>query len=192
MVSTEEVFGKFSSMVYSIAERIFLRWIHSEAVMEVRRVAREGFRILEVGFGTGRVAEIIVRGDPSVEIMGIDVSLPMVTRASRRARKLPNFHPTQGISRLIPYRSDYFDLAFTVLSLHHWGDKEGSLAEIRRVLRSGGYLLVVEYDKDKAIIGLEKGHAMTNKELQDTLNSYFNDVHVVTIRGLLVGIGRKS
>jgi ubiquinone/menaquinone biosynthesis C-methylase UbiE len=192
-MASEEIFGEFSTVVYSVVERLFLRWIHSEAIGVLGESACDGHvRMLELGYGTGRVAELFLRKQPGAEIMGVDISWPMATRASRRARFFFNLHPIQGISRLLPFRDEYFDIAYTVISMHHWGDKENSLAELRRVLRRGGLAVVVEYDRERAILGFGRSHAMTSHELQALLKPWFEEISVMRRRRLLVGIGKKS
>jgi SAM-dependent methyltransferase len=92
-----------------------------------------GERFLEIGFGGGallRAAESI-----GVKVSGVDLSEAMV----RRAKSL-DVHVASA--EALPFENGYFDKAASLNSLYFWPDPERALAEIARVLRPGGRLLL--------------------------------------------------
>ncbi|WP_069771362.1 class I SAM-dependent methyltransferase [Streptomyces sp. LUP30] len=100
--------------------------------------------VLEVGVGTGIVATGLA--ELGHEVYGVDVSLPMLTRAAER---LPG-RVTAGDARALPFADGTFDnLVFTHV-LHLVGDMPRALRETARVLRPGGRLLAVHGDPKAA------------------------------------------
>src|SRR5918992_1932926 len=70
----------------------------------------------------------------------------MLDHTMRRARALgvPNVVPTRGDARALPYPDGRFDAAYLVATLGEVLDKGSALAELRRVLKRGGRLVVGE------------------------------------------------
>ena len=106
-----------------------------------------GERVLEVGPGTGYysldVAEWV---SPGGRLDIFDVQQEMLDHTMRRAgqRGLTNITPTQGDARHLPYADGAFDAAFLVAVLGEIPDQDAALAELARVLRPGGRLVVGE------------------------------------------------
>ena len=96
-----------------------------------------GAATLEVGVGTGIVAAALARlGFP---VLGLDISLPMISRARRR---LGN-RVLVGDARRLPFADASVPQAVSVWVLHVVGDVPAVLGEVARVLRPGGRYVVV-------------------------------------------------
>lgn len=112
----------------------------------LRRLAiATGERILEIGFGHGRTLERAARANPGARFAGIDHADDMVALLARRARRLIDegrLEVRAGDSRALPWPDATFDGAFAVHTIYFWRQPERDLAEIRRVLRPGGRLLL--------------------------------------------------
>ena len=106
-----------------------------------------GERILEIGPGTGyytlHLAEWVGR-EGSLEIF--DIQQEMLDHTMRRVaeRGAVNVTATQGDARDLPYEEASFDAAVLITVLGEIPDQERALAEIARVLRPGGRLVVGE------------------------------------------------
>lgn len=121
----------------------------------IRRAALElagpeaGESVLDVGCGTGTLAiAAAAKVGPSGEVQGIDASPEMIEVARRKAEKqAPKSSFQPGLIETIPFPDDRFDLVLNTLMLHHLPDdlKRKGLAEMRRVLKPGGRLLVVDF-----------------------------------------------
>ena len=98
--------------------------------------------VLEVGSGPGRLAVRLARSAPGVMVTGVDVSLEMVDLAIGRAAEagLPGERVRFEVGDVgaLPYADGSFDGVVSTLSLHHWPDPALGLAEIHRVLKTGG------------------------------------------------------
>ena len=109
--------------------------------------AESGEKVLEIGPGTGYytldLAEWI-GPEGSLEIF--DIQQEMLDHTIRRAVEagLSNVSPTRGDARSLPYEDGSMDAAVLITTLGEIPDQEHALAEIARVLRPGGRLVVGE------------------------------------------------
>jgi len=116
---------------------------------------RAGERVLEVGPGTGYyslpVAEWLA---PEGRLDVFDLQQEMLDHTTRAAaeRGLDNVHSTQGDARRLPYDDATFDAAFLVTVLGEVPDQAAALAELRRVLKPGGRLVVGELLGDPHVV----------------------------------------
>lgn len=98
-----------------------------------------GRRVLDAGCGSGPLAaELVRRG---AVVTGLDASPAMVELARRRLGDDVPLH-VADLARPLPFADDSFDDVVASLVLHYLEDWSGPLAELRRVLRPGGRLLV--------------------------------------------------
>src|SRR5438034_972717 len=108
---------------------------------------RPGQRVLDVGCGTGTLATLIKRLHPGVEVVGLDPDPKALARARRKAeRAAVSIQFDQGFSEELPYGAASFDRAFSSLMFHHLAPetKEKTLREVRRVLKPGSSLHIVD------------------------------------------------
>lgn len=110
----------------------------ADRVLEASGSVR-GLRVLDVGCGTGGLCRRLANRDASV--VGVDVCANLLTRARALV-------PAAGFVRAdagrLPFGTGRFDLAASVLVLHYLEDPSRALAEMARVLRPGGKLLLCD------------------------------------------------
>jgi ubiquinone/menaquinone biosynthesis C-methylase UbiE len=109
---------------------------------------RPGDRVLDVGCGPGHFARMLARAaGPHGAVVGIDAAPEMVEYAGRRARRMANLRFQAGAAESLPFDDGSFDVVVSSLMMHHLPDELRPRAahEMRRVLRSGGTLLVADY-----------------------------------------------
>lgn len=106
-----------------------------------RALPREPVRILDVGCGNG--ALLLQLGRRVSHGVGVDASAGMIARARRRAAGAGNLHFVQVTSPALPFPDGSFDVVTSLLSFRYL-DWDPVMAEIRRVLRPGGRLLIVD------------------------------------------------
>jgi ubiquinone/menaquinone biosynthesis C-methylase UbiE len=97
-------------------------------------------RALDVGTGAGALAFALA---PLVrEVVGLDPVPELLELARERA--LSNTEFVEGDGTALPFPDGAFDLAGTHRTLHHVGQPELVVAELARVTRGGGHVLVVD------------------------------------------------
>lgn len=96
---------------------------------------RDVERILEVGGGSGRVAQ-------TVDATVLDPARGMLQRAQSRG-----LETIQGSAGDLPHPDESVDAVVIVDALHHFPDRQRALEEAARVLAPGGVLVVREFDR---------------------------------------------
>lgn len=113
-----------------------------ERILERAGLA-EGERVLELGPGGGWITERAVeRVGPRGRVVCLDLQRGMLEKV--RARLGDAALLVQASGSALPFRDGAFDRAFLVRVLGEIPDRRAALADLRRVLRSGGELAVAE------------------------------------------------
>lgn len=99
----------------------------------------DGERILEVGCGYGRISHALLES-AKIRLVGVDLSEPML-RSCRRALA-SNFVACHADAEQLPFKDGSFDTVVCTGVLMHLKDQRVALAELSRVLRPGGRLVV--------------------------------------------------
>jgi len=113
-----------------------------ELAAEVQRFVqpRGDERAVDVGTGAGALALALA---PFVaEVVGVDVEPELLVRARERAPVNATF--AEGDATSLPFDDGSFDLACTLRTLHHVHRPELVVAELARITRPGGRVLVVD------------------------------------------------
>jgi ubiquinone/menaquinone biosynthesis C-methylase UbiE len=101
----------------------------------------EGFRILDLGAGTGRFAALFARAFKA-QVIGVEPSKGMLTVATR-GEKLTNLTYAAGVAECIPLRSECCDLVWLSQVWHHIRDHRACARELRRVVVSDGTCVLI-------------------------------------------------
>lgn len=107
-------------------------------------------RVVDVGCGTGELLPLFASSAARVQAYaGADLSPEMLRVARRKAAGLePRAVFVAADAGALPFRAESFDTAISASSLHYWADARAGLAEIRRVLRPGARLLLLDWHRD--------------------------------------------
>ena len=138
---------------YDLVASVFTLGYRAQLRRETVELAaiEPGARVLEVGCGTGDVALVArQRVGAAGAVYGIDASPEMIAVArekAARARLALDFQV--GLIEALAFPDASFDAVFSSLMMHHLPDelKRRGLAEIVRVLKPGGRLLIVDIQR---------------------------------------------
>jgi demethylmenaquinone methyltransferase/2-methoxy-6-polyprenyl-1,4-benzoquinol methylase len=119
-----------------------------------RRVVTQRIRqwnprtLLDVASGTGDLALAIQKGVPDCEVTASDFCAEMLAHAKRR-----------GVEKTIvadalnlPFEADSFDVVTVAFGLRNMADYEAALKEMRRVLRPGGHLVILDFSLPRGLL----------------------------------------
>jgi demethylmenaquinone methyltransferase / 2-methoxy-6-polyprenyl-1,4-benzoquinol methylase len=115
---------------------------------------RAGQRVLDIAGGTGDLAakfSALVGERGEVVLADINESMLKVGRERLIDRGiLSNMEYVQANAECLPFPNNYFDCITIAFGLRNVTDKDAALASMRRILRPGGRLLVLEFSKPVA------------------------------------------
>ena len=109
---------------------------------------RSGFRVLDIGCGTGSLAVLIKRSYPEVEVIGVDPDPAALSISERKANRSGlSIEFDRGFSDHLSYSDASFDRVFSSFMFHHLepSERAATLREIGRVLKSGGSLHLLDF-----------------------------------------------
>ncbi|GAA4226616.1 methyltransferase domain-containing protein [Actinomadura meridiana] len=133
-----------------------------------------GSRVLEAGCGVGAQTVHLVSRSPGVRLTALDVSRASLGRARARVEsECPgaSVEWRHGDLRGLPFPDGAFDHVFACFVLEHLVDPLGALVELRRVLRPGGTITVIEGDHGSAFFHPDSPHARAVIAHQITLQA---------------------
>lgn len=112
----------------------------------LRRVAAAGAfppggKILDLGAGTGVLTPYLLEGQPGL-VVALDLSTAMLRILGERFGAQTTVQPTAADGSWLPFPSAAFDSLFCHAVFPHFADRVAALAELRRVLKKGGRLVI--------------------------------------------------
>ena len=108
---------------------------------------RPGVAALDLACGTGDIAFALADG--GARVSGLDITHRMVELAQRKNTRARAVVFVTGDMMALPFRDATFDLVTTGYGIRNVPRIEPALAEIRRVLRPGGLLLSLDFDRPR-------------------------------------------
>jgi demethylmenaquinone methyltransferase/2-methoxy-6-polyprenyl-1,4-benzoquinol methylase len=109
---------------------------------------RPGDRVLDACCGTGDLALAAVRRGAGA-VVGLDFSQPMLDRAARKSQAV---EWVRGDLLALPFADASFDAATVGFGVRNVADLDRALTELRRVLRPGGRLAILEITQPRGIL----------------------------------------
>jgi demethylmenaquinone methyltransferase/2-methoxy-6-polyprenyl-1,4-benzoquinol methylase len=133
---------------YDVMNSVMTAGLHHRWRARAADLARvgPGGRVLDVATGTGDLAvELTRRVGPEGEVVGTDFSEEMLARARQKAAAGGlGIAFEWGNALELPYETDRFDAATVGFGARNFSDLDRGLAEMTRVVRPGGRVVVLE------------------------------------------------
>lgn len=142
---------------YDLLEWLFDTFVFRGKLREIRQRAADlariqpGEKVLDVGCGTGTLAmDVARRVGATGRVFGIDPGEQQIARArSKAARRGLSIEFQIGVIEHLDFPDQTFDVVLSTIMMHHLSDtlKRQGLAEIARVLKPGGRLVIADFKR---------------------------------------------
>lgn len=100
-------------------------------------------RVLDVGCGKGRFARVLAERFPESAMVAFDLAEAML-------RRVPSgISPCAGSMTALPFAGESFDCAYATESLEHAVDIDGAVAELCRVVKPGGRIVIIDKNAEQ-------------------------------------------
>jgi ubiquinone/menaquinone biosynthesis C-methylase UbiE len=152
-------FGAFWARFMNIGHSRLTRWGLSHISIN------KDDTILDIGCGGGRTVNTLAKIAAEGKVYGIDyseVSVAVSTSKNKRLIDAGRVKILHASVDSLPFSADMFNLVIAVESCHFWPDLVNNLKEIRRVLKPGGSVIIVN--------GIYRDERFEKKELQSGKN----------------------
>jgi ubiquinone/menaquinone biosynthesis C-methylase UbiE len=136
------------------------RYLDPDAIIESLGI-RAGMSVADVGAGSGFFTlPLVGLAGGSVKVYALDISVEMLDALRAKARGMDNIRFVLTTEDSIPLDDGLVDLALMVNVLHEL-DGDGTLREVRRILKPGGKLAVADWAKRPMLEGPPYGHRIS-------------------------------
>jgi ubiquinone/menaquinone biosynthesis C-methylase UbiE/pimeloyl-ACP methyl ester carboxylesterase len=110
---------------------------------------RPGERVLDIGCGTGESTRQAAAAAAPGDVLGVDVSGPMLERARAltAAARLGNARYEEADAQVHPFAADHFDVAISRFGVMFFADPVAAFRNIERALRPGGRLALLVWQR---------------------------------------------
>jgi len=122
--------------------------------MVERSGIKKGMKVLDLGCGSGAFTPLVARAvDRNGMVYALDVQPAMLKQLERKLsrpeyRDIKNIKLIEGNAYELPFDDASLDLVYMVTVLQEIPDRNRALAEVKRVLKRGGFLAVTELFPD--------------------------------------------
>jgi demethylmenaquinone methyltransferase/2-methoxy-6-polyprenyl-1,4-benzoquinol methylase len=152
--------GRVREMFAGIAKRYDLlnhllsgnvdkRWRRLVATRVREKLSSGSASILDVACGTGDLSLVLFE-NTGARVVGTDFCRPMLEiAASKTAKRIPLI---EGDALRLPFREGSFDVVTIAFGLRNLASVEEGLAELRRVLKPGGWVAVLEFSRPENVV----------------------------------------
>jgi demethylmenaquinone methyltransferase/2-methoxy-6-polyprenyl-1,4-benzoquinol methylase len=141
--------ARYDLLNHLLSGNIDTRWRRLVAKTLSATLANDEARVLDVACGTGDLSLTLCEAGWS-QIVGVDFCRPMLDIAASKAARSGSRVPfVEGDALALPFGDCSFEAATIAFGLRNLASLEAGFGELRRVLKPGGRLAVLEFSKPK-------------------------------------------
>ncbi|MEO7922686.1 MAG: bifunctional demethylmenaquinone methyltransferase/2-methoxy-6-polyprenyl-1,4-benzoquinol methylase UbiE [Chitinophagaceae bacterium] len=144
-----KIAGKYDRMNRFLSARTDIGW-RKKAIRSLKK--EQPAQILDVATGTADMAILACRMLKNTKVTGIDISEGMLELGKKKVEKeglAGRIHLQAGDSETIKFAGNTFDAVMVAFGVRNFENLENGLAEMWRVLKPGGRLVVLEFSKPR-------------------------------------------
>jgi demethylmenaquinone methyltransferase/2-methoxy-6-polyprenyl-1,4-benzoquinol methylase len=135
---------RYDLLNHLLSGNVDKRWRRIVATRVREKLSSNRARVLDVACGTGDLALTLFEST-GARVVGTDFCRPMLQIAANKlAREIPLI---EGDALNLPFRDGSFEAVTIAFGLRNLASVEGGLAELRRVLKPGGWVAVLEFSR---------------------------------------------
>jgi len=145
-MTAEELHKNVPSNWYNQSLKIDLlqKYWHSRRFSEVSKILTEvNGKVLDIGSNDGTFSKVVLDGTDAKELVGLDVIKKTVDWANKHWKYTKKMSFIVADAHNLPFKSNTFDAVVALEVLEHVFDPVKVLGEIKRVLRPGGYAILL-------------------------------------------------
>lgn len=144
--------ARYDLLNHLLSGNIDKRWRRLVTQTVYQTLPSSDARILDVACGTGDLS-LTLDGGGNAQIVGLDFCRPMLDIAAAKGLKRgANIPFIEGDALALPFRDGSFDAVTIAFGLRNLASVKSGLIELRRVLRPGAQLAVLEFSKPKYVL----------------------------------------
>ena len=133
----------------------------------------EDVRVLDVGTGMASTVKFLLRHlSKQSRVFSLDPSEDVLTKArsALSADDRQRVTLTKGSADELKFGDGFFDIVVSVMVMHHIEAVGGSVAEMSRVLKQGGRLIIVDYSPEAHTLDFQSRHSEEDFFESDTIS----------------------
>lgn len=137
---------------------------------------------LDIGCGTGDLAIAVLRKEPSAQLTGIDLSAPMLAIARRKTSKAGLQERAKylvGDATALAFDDRHFQGIVSAFCLRNIADRAKAFTEMRRVLKPGGLIVILELNKPTSLPA-RWVHQLHTRQIIPILGTFFSQKSAYT------------
>jgi ubiquinone/menaquinone biosynthesis C-methylase UbiE len=101
-------------------------------------------KVLDLGCGAGHASFVAARQVAHVTAYDLSSQMLEVVASAAKDKGLSNVGTRQGYAESLPFEDGAFDIVISRYSAHHWHDVGQALREVKRVLKPGGMVIIMD------------------------------------------------
>ncbi|OPY31008.1 MAG: hypothetical protein A4E32_01990 [Methanomassiliicoccales archaeon PtaU1.Bin124] len=141
-----------------------------------RTSVRPGDLVADLGCGNGYLS--VPMAQSGANVIAVDRQREMLQDLVKRGKGMDSIMPVQANLPQVPIRSDAVDHIFLVNIFHELKDKDGLIRECSRILRPGGVLTLVEFQKRPTSFGPPMEERIDERDIPDMFVGFTEDDRV--------------